>query len=40
MVLYADPSVKIDEHSVAIQESADLAVKMTKLIFKVNLKKN
>lgn len=36
MVLYAEPNIKIDEHTVAIQESAELAVKMTKLIFKVS----
>lgn len=35
MVLYVDPNVNIDEHTIAIQESAELAVKMTKLIFKV-----
>lgn len=37
MVLYVEPKVKINDHTVAIQESAELAVKMTKLIFKVNL---
>lgn len=36
MVLYAEPNVKIDDHTIAIQESAELAVKITKRIFKVD----
>lgn len=36
MILYVDPGIKIDEHTDKIQESAELAVKMTKIIFKVN----